>query len=821
MGHNGCGKTTVLKAIRWLITGTIESSNAKAEDYIDNRFGASSAFGRLEFEQSGESGYIERKMFKGGRSTRKLVWNNCEPVTSAADVDAKLNELFKYDRNAAIASCFIPQGELVNYLFGGQTERETLFMKLLMMSDLDRISTKALKMSQELLDGVPDVSVLMDSLDLQLRDWAAQIEATSRALEDITRGGALQQDFESVAKALALIDENERFNRPKLLDLNRQYKDQHDSFSNEVRMRLPGFSWSKPSEVVEHLATALAENAGELASLQFREAEVQVQLKLCTAEEDRLLAVSRLRTCTTACEELRTRVGPDRASLAEGIAVIKSLNEARAAVKAAHEKHVMLSDFAGTCSTSQLEQMETAYAAAEARAAESKKWHALLTTLSRQAAGMEKCDCPLCGAQPGDQSEQSIAERLVEAKAVMDKHSAEAESLRRHVVRLKETRREEESRAASAAAQLATLDLLKRQMLEKEQLVNQLDEDLLALSLDSLELALREAASLEADVAKARADKASAERDVERTTKRVDEIVREAKTQDVHVGATIALDALKKEDADIKARFAVVVNEAAGLTSLRRRCDQYTRQADKLNADMQTQAEAVDDTLDKLDALLASLRLNESGLQDEHARLKAQLDEKNRLDGALRQLGASRESTSAEYARLVGIQQTGEKRKEAAATLKRVAELCARSGLPMLVMRKVFEHVAVKTDDLLAGMESRFSVSMDPEVPLSFLFTRADVPGALPLSQKQLSGGERVLLSIAFILAVHMLVLPELGFLELDEPSTHLDFDVVGNINEMLGKMALLTRGADFQLMISDHHKELTNFDKIVRLALT
>ena len=83
----------------------------------------------------------------------------------------------------------------------------------------------------------------------------------------------------------------------------------------------------------------------------------------------------------------------------------------------------------------------------------------------------------------------------------------------------------------------------------------------------------------------------------------------------------------------------------------------------------------------------------------------------------------------------------------------------------------------------------------------------------------KLSGGQRVRLSLAFILAVQQLIVSDLGFVTLDEPSTHLDEEGVDSLCNLLEKVRDVFADSEHQLWVCDHNPKLESaFDTIVKL---
>ena len=77
------------------------------------------------------------------------------------------------------------------------------------------------------------------------------------------------------------------------------------------------------------------------------------------------------------------------------------------------------------------------------------------------------------------------------------------------------------------------------------------------------------------------------------------------------------------------------------------------------------------------------------------------------------------------------------------------------------------------------------------------------------MPMKKLSGGQKVKLSIAFLLAVQQTICAEVNFLNLDEPSTHLDTNSTESLAELLNKMEGELESTGGQLWVVDHNVNL------------
>jgi DNA repair exonuclease SbcCD ATPase subunit len=137
-------------------------------------------------------------------------------------------------------------------------------------------------------------------------------------------------------------------------------------------------------------------------------------------------------------------------------------------------------------------------------------------------------------------------------------------------------------------------------------------------------------------------------------------------------------------------------------------------------------------------------------------------------------------------------------------------------GEPGKYLAAVFSLVVSGASSYLEQLNSTFRIVADPNEPLGLRFydlTNME-GGAQP--HTKLSGAQRVRTSVAFLLALHDIVVPDLGLLVLDEPSNHLDEAAVFDLRNLLLKLrpVLAQRGA--QLWVIDHEPAIQGAADIV-----
>jgi DNA repair exonuclease SbcCD ATPase subunit len=184
------------------------------------------------------------------------------------------------------------------------------------------------------------------------------------------------------------------------------------------------------------------------------------------------------------------------------------------------------------------------------------------------------------------------------------------------------------------------------------------------------------------------------------------------------------------------------------------------------------------------------------------------------VTGQLSQLQSHRASTLGE------LEQLKEQAAKMEAT-KKYESLCERA-------RSLLHHDClpqVATQAYLAGLNAQLSKYLTIfEVPFSCtikddLSVMCCIPGIGEKPADRLSGGQKVMLSLAFRFSVYNMFALDLGFMLLDEPTSMLDTDRVASVVEVLQAVRRHARNTGMQLIVITHEEELkAAFDHTVQL---
>ena len=163
-GPNGRGKSTVLQAIQFGLTGTIDHPDP-LRAFIRRSSGEnppSAAEVTLEFVADGKVGKIQRRITRT-TVTRKLWWDGAEkPITSDAEVSSIMFDILGVDKKAINSTVFIRQGEMAS-MFGLETDRREFYTKLLMLGHLAKIANVIETHRETVASSVQDLGAVRDA----------------------------------------------------------------------------------------------------------------------------------------------------------------------------------------------------------------------------------------------------------------------------------------------------------------------------------------------------------------------------------------------------------------------------------------------------------------------------------------------------------------------------------------------------------------------------------------------------------------------------------------------------------------------------------
>lgn len=776
LGGNGKGKSNILNALAYALTG--ELGSAKGTDFIrgfGSPNGAVSCSVSVRFRKGGEHGTVSRTVSAKGTSKRTLEWKEAK-LTRAADVDAAMLEILGCDKDAVKNAVYIRQGEVDKLVKGTPSERQATFIKLLNLSMADKRADLVKKR--------------VTQLKASLRDYGGDEEAASAEM------GELELKLASISKDLSValvLGGSERAERLRgLLSCMQRQAEAQASMSRaqaafmERSHDLEAFEATFDKEAAQKASQCLEAcvrdvNEANAALVVANEAVVHSEA-LNAAEAAFSSAAAVLHEhggAEAALESLRA----DKARLDEADAI--SADKARdteALLKAVGDMRV-----------EDVREPGLAKAASEAadRFVEAVKRHhvACLCVDSGDV-------CPLCGTNVGraalEASAGDTAALEAEVNAARSARSAAIgahEASVKRVAELASTIGMLQGRIAQCDSRLAALGTLP-------------DRNCLANDIAAGEAAVR--AFKEAEARQRVAHKAMED-------ERLWFASREPAPDPSDAAAK--LERARAAHAEASAAFTSVSEDVTRYTRLKALADEAARVSSEAYKAATEATEAVNEALRQI----VDPPVDAAGVEAEIASCTARAEEIARLEGEHTAVKAAFDRASE---RLAGIMRAKERDKavlELIGDLQAAAEITCRTGVPLAFADSVFRAITPLVQEMLERMQSNFSVHPDPDRPLTYLFVPEGQSFSLP--QERLSGGQAVRLAVAVLLAAQRTVLPEVGLLVMDEPSSHVDADGVEHMRDMFAKLASILDNADMQLIVVDHNPVLESaFGKTIRL---
>jgi DNA repair exonuclease SbcCD ATPase subunit len=163
--------------------------------------------------------------------------------------------------------------------------------------------------------------------------------------------------------------------------------------------------------------------------------------------------------------------------------------------------------------------------------------------------------------------------------------------------------------------------------------------------------------------------------------------------------------------------------------------------------------------------------------------------------------------------------ETNNKKLQLIEDLQAVINVTCKNGVPLAYANEVFAKITPMVQEMLERMQANFTVAIDPERPMTYKFTRTDNDSGYAMPQERLSGGQAIRLAIALLIACQQTILPEVGLLILDEPSSHIDSEGVEHMRDMFIQLEDILKNSNMQVILVDHNPTLVAaFDKTIKL---
>ena len=156
-----------------------------------------------------------------------------------------------------------------------------------------------------------------------------------------------------------------------------------------------------------------------------------------------------------------------------------------------------------------------------------------------------------------------------------------------------------------------------------------------------------------------------------------------------------------------------------------------------------------------------------------------------------------------------------EKLKTWTGLLQRALPTFHRDGLPRRIHEGTLKKVENDINETLADFESPFSVTVSNNLSYEAHFRNGTV---VPV--RGLSGGQQVILALAFRWVLNSLFANKIGMLVLDEPTAGLDSRHIALLETALRQLGAAARSRGYQIVIITHDVRLERvFDQVISLG--
>jgi DNA repair exonuclease SbcCD ATPase subunit len=792
VGPNGSGKSTVLDLVEFLITGQTRDN---LDSYVRNQQG--NGGGSMTFVKNGQRGTIMRQI--GSTKKRELVWGD-QTLKSVKDVDKLMSEIFGADKKALANSVFVNQGTLQDILFKDGVDRSRAFLQLVNLSFCEARSHMVNSQIQMISGTVVDLTPARDEASAARMDALGTMNRKNMELLACPNHEAELTYLHNLSKA-----------NTELNLLQQQIGEalvQKQSKQAELEVKLAGATLDQRIAELEETRQNLesdrtkSDDYGKILAELTHYTRVRTEIDCITRRQIQVMSdLSYVNADSYTVQQIEgfikdlnddIKLHDNRKSITETIAGIES--------NLTH-LHNQLGIFpVPPASQDQLNKVQHDLQLKRSSVSQLSQYTRLQAKIKGRVSAKSECtgDCPECGLTLMDINQ--LNDEYLQGK------TAEIELLTSEIKVLEK----QQSDWLSALAEYNR----KKNNLEG--------------SIESQKQAkLREQQRL-ADI-KTKFDYEVAKEDVRAWSdirEKTKELLTEQSNLDTQKATAIKLlDTFPLGASNWERRYEF---SAAGHSDLSSRTTHWSNlynqrnQQLSLSNNLASQIETITHSLAQMQTRVteASAIFNAPApgvlsekLQDTsvsmtqvESELSAAEHHRISLKGEVKTAVEAYQAANVRFQDLEQRIAQNRAKLDLLNDLRRLKDLLGNDGIPMMFVRHKFEKLAQHTQDGLQQMNANFYIFIDKDKDLEFLFHRLDEPTKFDLPMCKLSGGQRVRLCLAFLMALQKTLIKDIGLLVLDEPLGGLDINGVEQVIEFLSLMKQELKNAEHQIWIVDHN---------------
>lgn len=792
IGSNGRGKSNLFKAIKYALTGQLSDASESYVRRADDGEEITKGSVELHFSFKGKQGRIFREIKLKGSGDRSLLWEGIE-YNKAKDIELIMEQLVSADKHVLANAVFVTQGEIQNILSDSNAEREETFMRIFNLQFVDRNS-----------------KILSEILKKYRKEWDVESQTDQyRYLKE--EEAKAQEELKFLIMQAPKQKPEELASKVQSFTQVCNLMEENSEIVSKVS-RLKNYECMLRTEI-KGLDTLIQEGTKgtDLASVEIKFQALQDKLKQLeklkaankeyTSYAERLKELFQVTSSTDSIEELTVRRNINTA-LGQYYTCRSELQQEEKKKKGFELALESLRGIFRKCE----EDLSTTKQELTNESVSLQNNEAMAKAIRNiDRTATERFHCLTCGLKLADDAVKELIEQIPQMEDNLKKQKERIQKLRDLVG-------EQSYQRDNFASEITRNESnLERSNVRIDMFCTKLKEiETMALAINPTVVFDKEDLSESTKQEVIRLDKAigmveTANKEILQIQNKIQFLLTTYKNELQSPSTNIEYNQTLEEIENLKS----VINLASNIKKLMSDRDAKLQNVNNIAAEKQMWSEKFDANETKLKALQSDAAEDMLFYKNEILKSQSELQECYTHDGKIAQARAAIQRLEVAKKSLEEALVRNEKIIAFDAGLRLVEDILSRSGAPIEFIKLQFANLGTLTEKYLSILEAGFTIKANPQASLDFLFMRTDQTDSTWMPIGKLSGGQRVRLCLAFLLALQKLLVINIGLLFLDEPSNHLDDDGRSNLIQLFHSFQNNLLETQGQLWISDHDKNL------------
>ncbi len=817
-GPNGAGKTSIIDAIFVALFNT----KPRGEGFSDLiRYGAQKARVELEFEEGGVPYRIVWKRKKGHNSLGYELYRADRNILIAhgvSAVKAEVENIIGIDRDSAVNSTLIRQGEITSLLDQAPAKRKELIGKLLGLERLE----KAWQFMKEVIDHFEETT---NDLDKKIAEIKGELKSKSEQREK------LKQEIQELDEKICQLNQKlknlqQQLNRiERELEELKKKKEQYDKLKTEL-VRI-----TEQIKAVKREVDKLKKEVDEAKKAKERAEELEPEIKKIPLLEEYIKQLEELR-------DLKKEEVQLNADLSKIVKIKENADEKMTLC----ERYIE-----GIEINIEFEEMPSDLIKIDRFATRiSTQVDSVIQQITEKQKELKKLISEALKVlpKPTKEAKEKKLQELQEQKGKLENAKTRLEQEKGSII----SRIDNLKQALRMLGEADTCPVCKTRLtpehrdkvkLEMQEEIKSLNERLKQIE-GELKIVLKQLSAVEDEISmvlgidverieklqeeirKKKKELAKNHKQLQKLITKLDELEGDVKLKISEINSKI------KEIEEILDGLAEKMGGTPGnpeeeLKDLRKKKEEYDRLkpiADKYEEflkkleEKQKELEGLERKKEEIEKEINELGYDEGyhkkleeeykKILKEHEHTKAVLDEKKRsLEKKLEELKKLKKEIQELEKKLDRLTRRLNKVKGFINDLIRIRGSYHKDGVQRLLRKKI--------TPLLSELATEYIESFNMDITDIYLSENFDISvtkGSVEVPISLLSGGEKVAVGLALRLAIAKALSRRLSVVIMDEPTTHLDEERRKDLVNILGRF-FKNEGAIPQIIIVTHHQEL------------